>query len=198
MSNEMSKSHKTRLRHNDYEWLKGEILDIGCGPDPIQLPPPSTVRPWDLQDGDAQYLQGIDDNSFDGVCASHALEHMVSPEIALQNWSRVLRTGGYCYILVPLYSCYEKWRDFKHGSSLQARFNPDHKTSWDIISVDAPLNHEHYDYKRIVRIGKAAGLHLVDLRMELDGFHWDKWNDPEFDHTQHGGMAQLAIIYQKI
>jgi hypothetical protein len=49
-----------------------------------------------------------------------------------------------------------------------------------------------------VEIGKKAGLHLVDLRMELDGFHWEKWNDPDFDSTMHGGLAQLCIIYQKI
>lgn len=195
---EMTKSHKCRVRHGDYQFIKGSVLDIGCGPDAIKLDPPSTVRGWDLSDGDAQYLTGVNDKSFDCVVSAHCLEHMNDPEVALQNWSRVLKEGGYVYILVPLYSAYEKFRDFRFGSSHQARFNPDHKTSWDIVSVDKPMNHDHYDYKRIVQMGKDAGLHLVDLRMELDGFHWDKWNDPDFDSTMHGGLSQLCIIYQKI
>ena len=195
---EMSKSHLTRLRHGDYSFLKGAVLDIGCGPWPIKLDPPSTVRGWDLEDGDAQYLEGVKNESFDAICASHVLEHVMDPAIALQNWSRVLVEGGWIYALVPMYSTYEKQRDFRYGSDFASRFNPDHKTSWDIVSVEKPQNHEHYDYKRIVQIGKDAGLHLMDLRIELDGFHWDKWNDPEWDSTMHGGMAQLAIIWQKI
>jgi SAM-dependent methyltransferase len=197
--NEMSKSHVCRLRHDDYKFIKGAVLDVGCGPDAIKLDPPSTVRGWDLADGDAQYLANIEDKSFDCVVSAHCLEHVLDPAIALKNWSRVLREGGYVYALVPLYSAYEKFHDFKFGSPHNAgRFNPDHKTSWDIVSVDKPKNHEHYDYKRIVQIGKDAGLHLVDLRMELDGFHWSKWSDPAFDSTMHGGLAQLCIIYQKI
>jgi len=196
--NEMSKSHPLRIRHGDYSFIKGSVLDIGCGPDAIKLDSPSTVRGWDLPDGDAQYLASIDDKTFDCIVSAHCLEHVMDPAIALQNWSRVLKEGGYIYALVPLYSAYEKFRDFKFGSQHAARFNPDHKTSWDIVSCPRPLNHEHYDYKRIVEIGKKAGLHLVDLRMELDGFHWEKWNDPDFDSTMHGGVAQLCIIYQKI
>lgn len=195
---EMTKSHVCRLRHDDYKFIKGAILDIGCGSDPIKVDPPSTVRGWDLPDGDAQYLASIDDRSFDTIVSAHCLEHLRDPAVALQNWSRVLREGGYIYALVPLYSTYEKFRDFQFDSPYAARFNPDHKTSWDIVSCERPSNHEHYDYKRIVQIGKGSGLHLVDLRMELDGFHWDKWNDPEFDSTMHGGLAQLCIIYQKI
>lgn len=198
MANEMKKSHICRVRHNDYEWLKGDILDIGSGPWPIEVDPPSTVRAWDLPDGDAQYLESIEDKSYSVIVASHVIEHVRDPAIALKNWSRVLKEGGYCYILAPLYSAYEKFRDFQYGSPYPAKFNDDHKTSWDIVSVERPMNHEHYDYKRIVQIGKDAGLHLVDLRMELDGFHWDRWSDLDFDSTMHGGLAQLCIIYQKI
>ena len=196
--NEMTKSHTCRLRHGDYTFIKGDVLDVGCGNDPIKLDPPSIVRGWDLEDGDAQYLASIKDKTFDCVVSAHCLEHLRDPAIALQNWSRVIREGGYVYALVPLYSAYEKFHDFKFGSSYSGRFNPDHKTSWDIVSVSKPLNHEHYDYKRIVEIGLNAGLHLVDLRMELDGFHWDKWNDAGFDSTRHGGLAQLCMIFQKI
>lgn len=196
--NEMSKSHSLRVRHGDYSFIKGNVLDIGCGPDPIKLDPPSTVRGWDLPDGDAQYLASIEDKTFDCIVSAHCLEHVMDPATALQNWSRVLKEGGCIYALVPLYSAYEKFRDFKFGSPHAARFNPDHKTSWDIVSCQKPINHEHFDYKRIVEIGKQAGLHLVDLRLELDGFHWEQWKNPDFDSTMHGGLAQLCIIYQKI
>lgn len=196
--NEMTKSHICRVRHNDYSFLRGHGIDVCCGPDPIKLPPPSIVDSWDVQNGDAQYLNGVDDNKYDFLVCSHGIEHMEDPSIALKNWSRVVKEGGFLSITAPLYSAYEKFHDFKFGSPHNAgRFNPDHKTSWDIVSVDKPKNHEHYDYKRIVQIGKDAGLHLVDLRMELDGFHWNKWNDPAFDSTMHGGLAQLCMIFCK-
>lgn len=195
---EMTKSHKCRIRHGDYELLRGHGIDVCCGPDPLQLPLPSVVDTWDVENGDAQYLDGIPNEKYDFLVSYHGLEHMLDPEIALQNWSRVLREGATMLVAVPLYSAYEKFKDFRFGSSHQARFNPDHKTSWDIVSVDKPMNHEHYDYKRIVEIGKKAGLHLVDLRMELDGFYWEKWNDPDFDSTMAGGLAQLCVIFQKI
>ena len=199
MSDEMTKSHLCRVRNSDYTWLKGDVLDVGCGPIPIKLPPPSVVRGWDLEDGDAQLLEGVKDASFDVVCASHCLEHMRDPDEAMRNWSRVLREGGRMYLLVPLYSAYEKFNDFAHGSSNPSRFNADHKTSWDLISPPvAPRNHEHYDFPRIVRMGSQAGMTLTDLRIELDGFHWEKMFDREWDTTQHGGMAQLCMIFAKL
>lgn len=198
MATEMSKSHPARLRAGDYEWLKGDVLDIGCGPDPIKLPPPSTVRGWDLEDGDATYLATIEDKSFDVITGSHVLEHISDPEEALRNWSRCLREGGFCYQLLPLYSCYEKFKDFQFGTANAGKFNPDHKTSWDLINLEhAPKNHRHFGYKEIVQLGKQAGLTLVDLRVEVDNFPWHRWNETEFDPTQHGSLAQLAIIFAK-
>lgn len=199
MSDEMTKSHPARERAGDYEWLKGNVLDIGCGPDPIKLPAPSTVRGWDLADGDATHLATLEDKSFDAVVSAHCMEHLADPETALRNWSRVLREAGYCYILVPLYSCYEKFKDFQFGTDNAGKFNPDHKTSWDLINLDQrPKNHRHFGYKEIVQLGAQAGLTLVDLRVEVDGYKWDRFHDAEFDQTQHSALAQLAIIYQKI
>lgn len=199
MSYEMTKSHPARLRAGDYEWLKGSVLDIGCGPDPLKLPAPSTVCGWDVSDGDATYLALIEDKSFDCVVSAHCLEHLADPETALQNWSRVLREAGYCYVLVPLYSCYEKFKDFQFGTANAGKFNPDHKTSWDLINLEhAPKNHRHFGYKEIVRLGAQAGLTLVDLRIEVDGYQWARFHDAEFDQTQHGALAQLAIIFCKL
>lgn len=193
--NETTKSHNTRLRHGDYEFLKGQVLDIGCGPDPIVLPPPSTVRGWDLPDGDAQYLEGIDDKSFDVVFSSHCAEHLKDPPTALRNWSRVVREGGYVYFTVPSFTFYEKAKDFKFPLD-PSMFNDDHKTSWDIITQGpAPKNHPHYDFKRINAMGKAAGLTLVDLRYELDHFNFA---DTKNDQTLGKAICQLCVIYQKI
>lgn len=196
---EMTKSHPARLRAGDYEWIKGQVLDIGCGPDPIKLPAPSTVRGWDLEDGDATLLATLEDKTFDCVVSAHCLEHLADPETAIHNWSRVLKEGGYVYILVPLYSCYEKWNDFKHGSSNPAKFNHDHKTSWDLLNLEtAPKNHRHFGFKEIRQLGKHAGLTLVDLRYELDGYQWNRFDDKEFDQTMNGALAQLCIVYQKL
>lgn len=196
---EMTKSHPARLRAGDYEWIKGQVLDIGAGRDVIKLPPPSTVRGWDLEDGDATLLATIEDKTFDVIVSAHCLEHLADPETALRNWSRVLREAGYIYILVPLYSCYEKWNDFQHGSSNPAKFNHDHKTSWDLLNLETtPKNHRHFGFKEIRQLGKQAGLTLVDLRYELDGYQWNRFDDKEFDQTMNGALAQLCIVYQKL
>lgn len=196
---EMTKSHPARLRAGDYEWIKGQVLDIGAGGDVLKLPPPSTVRGWDLGDGDATLLATLEDKTFDCIVGSHVLEHLADPETALRNWSRVLKEGGYAYILVPLFSAYEKWNDFKHGSSNPAKFNHDHKTSWDLLNLEtAPKNHRHFGFKEIRQLGKQAGLTLVDLRYELDGYQWNRFDDKEFDQTMNGALAQLCIVFAKI
>lgn len=199
MADEMTKSHPARLRAGDYEWLKGRILDIGCGPDPLRVVPPSAVVEWDLAQGDATHLATVDDESFDNVVSAHCLEHLHDPETALRNWSRVVRQGGHIYILVPLYSCYEKFKDFQFGTENAGRFNDDHKTSWDLINLEhLPKNHRHFGYKEIVCLGKQADLTLVDLRTEVDHFPWSRWEDRDFDPTQHGALAQLCIIFAKL
>lgn len=95
---EASKSIFRRIHDNRFStrYFVGEGIDIGCGPDPISLyseffPKMGRVRGWDLPDGDAQYLEGLQDESFDFIHSSHCLEHMNDPFVALKNWFRVLK-----------------------------------------------------------------------------------------------------------
>ena len=67
--------------------------------------------------GDAQNLKGIDDESLDFVYSSHCLEHMVDVRIALLNWFRVVRKGGYLILYIPHRDLYEK------QDKLPSRFN---------------------------------------------------------------------------
>lgn len=41
------------------------------------------------------------DNSFDRLIASHVLEHIYQPHIAIKEWRRVVKNGGVLSILIP-------------------------------------------------------------------------------------------------
>jgi ubiquinone/menaquinone biosynthesis C-methylase UbiE len=41
------------------------------------------------------------DNSFDRVIASHVLEHIYQPHLAIKEWMRVVKQGGVLSILIP-------------------------------------------------------------------------------------------------
>lgn len=196
--NEMTKSHPSRIRAGDYSFIRGNVLDIGCGPDPIKLKKPSTVRGWDIEDGDAQYLKGVKDGSIDCIVASHVLEHVVDVEITLSNWARVLVDGGYIYILVPDFLLYEHGKDFDFRRN-PSRYNADHKSSFCLVNLEKPpVNHPHYGFKDMLRIGRSAGLTLVDCRIEADQYDWRSINDWKLDQTMGGAQAQICFVYQKI
>lgn len=190
MSQEQSKSHNARLRNGDYRFLRGNVLDIGCGPDPIKLPPPTVVRGWDLADGDAQYLATLKDRSFDAVVSSHCLEHMVSVPTSLKNWSRVLKDGGYMLIYVPSWLAYER-------RQWPSRYNDDHKASFDLIDPPSRPSHPFYGMRDMRRIGLECGLTLEDARMELDDYDFNRTWDLGFDQTLGRAQAQVTFIFLK-
>ena len=51
--------------------------------------------------GDAETLDTVPDNTYDFLVAAHVIEHMRNPIGAIANWSRVLRPGGFIYMIVP-------------------------------------------------------------------------------------------------
>jgi SAM-dependent methyltransferase len=50
---------------------------------------------------DATSLDGIDDASYDVVLASHTLEHIANPLLALSEWRRVLGSTGHLVLALP-------------------------------------------------------------------------------------------------
>jgi SAM-dependent methyltransferase len=111
-------------------YFMGQGIDIGAGPDPLgqyreMFPGMQGCRAWDLADGDAQYLEGVPDGSFDFAHSSHCLEHLVDPHIALANWIRVVKPGGHLVIVVPDEDLYEQgvW---------PSTFNDDHKWTFTV------------------------------------------------------------------
>lgn len=126
MPGETSKAKPRRLREGFYErYLSGNGLDIGFGGDLI-IP---DAQGFDFEHGDAQFLAELKDEQFDFVYSSHTLEHMPVPAVALKNWFRVLKKGGYLVIYIPQRDLYEKKK------TLPSRFNPNH-THFFLIDHD--------------------------------------------------------------
>ena len=122
-------------------YFAGDGLDIGGKPDPLSLyvelfPLLQSVRTWDLEDGDAQFLDSVEDNSYDFVHSSHCLEHLHNPREGLANWFRVVRPGGFLIVTVPDEDLYEQ-------GVFPSTNNKDHKwtftiykeTSWSPRSI---------------------------------------------------------------
>lgn len=98
---ECSKSIQRRLADSNFlrRYFVGDGVDIGGKPDPLSLykelfPLMESVKTWDWEDGDAQFLKGVDDGTFDFVHSSHCLEHLVDPAEAFAECARVLKVGG--------------------------------------------------------------------------------------------------------
>jgi SAM-dependent methyltransferase len=112
---ELSKSIPRRMGDSNFvrRYFVGRGVDIGGKPDPLGLyaeffPLMTDVRVWDLEDGDAQFMEGVEDNFFDFVHSSHCLEHLNDPAEGLRNWLRVIKPGGYIVALVPDEDLYEQ------------------------------------------------------------------------------------------
>jgi SAM-dependent methyltransferase len=107
-----------RLREGFFEkYCRGRGIDIGYGGDLLA----KNCKRYDIEHGDAHYLKGLKDSSFDFVYSSHLLEHLADPETALRNWWKVLKKGGYLILYVPHRDLFEKKKTLPSSS------NPEHK-----------------------------------------------------------------------
>ncbi len=132
MSNETSKSLMRRLHDIRYatRYFRGSGIDIGSGSDSLArycelFPRVSSIRSWDLQDGDAEFMHSVEDSSYDFVHSSHCLEHLRDPLRGFENWIRICRVGGHLVITVPDEDLYEQ-------GTWPSRFNSDHRWTFTI------------------------------------------------------------------
>lgn len=76
------------------EFCKGNGLDVGAGPWPLEGAVPVELR----DGGDAMELP---EGSFDYVFSSHCLEHLVNPIAAVEHWSTRIKSGGVLFLYLP-------------------------------------------------------------------------------------------------
>lgn len=134
---ECSKSIGRRLADVNFtrRYFVGSGVDIGGRPDPLSLYRElfcqmSRVRTWDLEDGDAQLMEGVSAEQFDFVHSSHCLEHLADPRVGLANWFRILRQGGHLIVTVPDEDLYEQ-------GVFPSTFNRDHKWTFTVYKTSS-------------------------------------------------------------
>lgn len=186
--NETSKCYNLRVARGDFsDYLKGNVIDIGCGTDPLHVLI-GTVRRWDVGDGDAQKMAGIADASYDCVYSSHCLEHIDNFNEALENWCRITKPGGYLYIVVPDFDLYELgvW---------PSQRNYDHKHTFSLTRSD-DIKHEghiHIPTTMVIAMGRL-GCEMVRLELEDNGYDYNIKNK---DQTLGPALAQICTIWRK-
>jgi 2-polyprenyl-3-methyl-5-hydroxy-6-metoxy-1,4-benzoquinol methylase len=140
-----------RIRHETGHLRGKRVVDVGCGfnatfarsiineveavtlvdvglCDDLKSHPKVTALEGILPDA----LQGIADDSLDVVLCMSVLEHLWKPEVALDEFRRILRPGGICLVNVP------NWRGkrFLEFSAFRLGLSPveemdDHKQYYD-------------------------------------------------------------------
>lgn len=154
MGKETSKALARRQREGYFaKYFIGRGLDIGCGEDPLPL-----CDKWDLPQGDATYLSGVPNESYDFVYSSHCLEHLDDPDAAVLNWWRVLKPGGHLIIAVPDEDLYEQgfWPSRFAGAG--------HKTTWHSSKWKtwSPVSRSMTSLIRLLPEHKLISLRIID------------------------------------
>ena len=167
---ELSKSISRRQRDPNFvtRYFKGKGVDIGGFPDPLSLyleffPLIESVRVWDLEDGDAELMHSVENESFDFIVSSHCLEHLHDPYAGLKNWFRILKPGGHLVITIPEEDLYEQgtWPSNK---------NLDHKWSFTIWKEQSWAPKSINVLTLVQSLGESADIRSI--RVEDSGFRF--------------------------
>jgi SAM-dependent methyltransferase len=191
---EASKAVMRRLYDSRFatRYFVGSGIDIGCGPDPIsqyseQFPLMESCRSWDMPYGDAQYLESVDDNTFDFVHSSHCLEHMVDPKTAMTHWLRVLKPNGHLVITIPEEDLYEQ-------GIFPSTNNDDHKWTFTIAKAKSWSNKSINLASFLAEFSDAAQILKIEL---LDASF--RYGLQRFDQTLTPiGECAIEFIMRKL
>jgi SAM-dependent methyltransferase len=191
---ELSKSIVRRRLDSRFsnQYFVGEGIDIGGKPDPLELyseffPLMGSVRTWDWEDGDAQEMSSVPDETYTFVHSSHCLEHLVNPKIGLRNWFRILKPGGHLIVTVPDEDLYEQ-------GAWPSTFNFDHKWSFTINKIVSwsPVSLNVFDLLR--DLGDSARIKAVQIQ-DL-GY---RYSLPRYDQTSSPvSESAIEFIVQKM
>lgn len=181
---ESIKSYADKVDNGFLEkYLNGEhILEIGyqgynAGRKVVPIVEKAIGVDWGYPEYDGIHLP-FPNESQDAVYTSHVLEHIPNWEVALQEWFRVLKIGGFLIIVVPHWLLYEKKKD------LPSRF--------------AGSGHFRYYLPStlLAEIQEALPLGEWRLRYMCDNDRGFDYNLPDITHSE--GCYEIECVIEKI
>lgn len=190
---ECSKSIARRLGDSRFirTYFRGRGVDIGGKPDPLALyaelfPLVEHIKTWDLEDGDAQVMAGVPDESLDFVFSSHCLEHLHDPAAALRSWLRILKPDGYLVFAIPEEDLYEQ-------GVFPSTFNRDHKHTFTLLKHASWSERSVNVLILLQELGPAAAVEKIEL---LDETY--RYSLPRFDQTLTPvGESGIEVVIRK-
>jgi SAM-dependent methyltransferase len=141
----------------EQEATRGRGIDIGCGPDPVT----PEARRFDTDDGDANVASQYVKEQFDFVYSSHCLEHMHDAKATILDWWKLVKPGGYLFVVVPDEDLYEQ-------GVFPSRYNPDHKATFTVSKAQSwsPKSVNVLDLALSLPGGKIMSLQLQDRKYD--------------------------------
>ena len=218
----MDETTKSKMYWGEQEKraTQGRGIDIGCGRDPVT----KDARRFDKADGDANRITEFVREQFDFVYSCHCLEHMHDPRSAILEWWKLVKEGGFLFVVVPDEDLYEQ-------GVFPSRFNTDHKATFTLSKAKSwsPKSINVLDLARSLPNGQIVSLELQDRSYDrsllrfgagsrpvwIKGISWalkgiGLW-DKSFvqrlflpyyavDQTamHHNAQAQIQLIVQKV
>jgi len=173
-----SQAKARRTRENFFDrFCRGKGIDIGYGGDLLA----DNCRPWDIEHGDGQTLEGLEEAMFDFVYSSHTLEHLEDAHAAIKNWWRVLKPGGYLILYLPDRELYERKK------TLPSRWNNTHKRFF-LLDRDEPP-----DTTGVIPLiqRSLSDYEIVEAKVCDEGYHVTGPNSPAV------GEYSIEIVVKK-
>lgn len=119
---------------------------------------------------DANYLNKIQDESYDFLYSSHVLEHLPNVLEGLKNWLRVIRKGGYCIMAIPL-------KDLPNRVDFNREMTPVHHILTEYITGETNLEEHYREYFNVVdgKTGEELEALVQDSLIKKPHIHFHCW-----------------------
>lgn len=226
----VSRSSAIRRRIVSHMYLSGNGIEIGALLNPISVPINTHVIYVDRETNtqlkqrfpeiagkrfvtthlidNAETLGSIRNECQDFIIASHLIEHLENPLLAISNWFRVLKENGILYLAVPnkektfdvnrpVTSVKHLYRDYMEGPQTSIR---QHYEEWVCLESNKPKEDVEREVDSLIEQNHNIHFHVWDPPAFFQLLHFciDELHLPiSVEHFEVIGNEILVIIQKK-
>lgn len=144
----VNRIHNHELKQCAEKYLKGRLIDIGCGIKPYkELVAPYITKHIGVDHQETSHDKSnidlfgtaydipVEDESFDSAICTAVLEHLEEPDVAIRECFRVLKLGGVAIYSIPfIWHLHEEPRDFYRYSKFGIKYLFE-KVGFEIVEI---------------------------------------------------------------